>query len=191
MPIQRVGNPAPPRTALFPQAPVTTLDFLAIASTANARVNVTYTIRSPGGARFANGTTTDTLLGAPVAVNPPTNVSKAVRFANTTNPAPIVIDGAVTDLSGGPGFPNTWIVPVQITPPATNVALANVVEPSDVSTPHPASEAAALIRQLHALLPELDAMASASERDSDENAKDRRKSRPKRRPKKPRDGGGP
>jgi len=175
MTIKQVGNPPVPGTVTFPPG-VTTLTFIAIADKAGAAVNVTYRIRSPAGVTFANGSTSESLVSAPVGLNQ-TPVSKGVRFsAGGAPPVPIVVDGTVLDAANGLAFPLTWIVPVQITQIAPHLAAASVAGPATLAEDaDPAAEAAALIRRLHDLLPALDAMSARPARGGHQRSRGQKK----------------
>jgi hypothetical protein len=168
MTVRKVGGTPVPAGVTMPSDPDTVLSFDAIASKNGERVNVVYAIRSPAAARFANGTTRETLVGFGVSVSAPQAVAKAVTFTGHVAPGTIVVDGAVTDGSGG-SFTLTWIVPVLVGTFANLMGGAGLDDAGVALTAvqpmpglHPAAEAAGLVRRLQELLPALDAMANAS-----------------------------
>lgn len=179
MTVRKVGGTPVPRGVVIPTSPRTELSFDAIASKNGERVNVVYVIRSPAAAKFANGTTRETLVGFGVPVNAPRSVSKAVSFTGSIPPGSIVVDGTVTD-GDGSGFSLTWIVPAQLGSAISLVAggafkdgVAMLVTES-MSPVHPAAEAAELVRRLQELLPALDELANLTA------PKPKKSARPKR-----------
>jgi hypothetical protein len=100
----------PAKAVSFPHAQ-TTLAFDATADPGDRRVDVLYTITTPG-VTFANGTTEERLNGHPVRTSG-TRVSKAVRLARTDGDAPIIeVMAQITEVPGGDTQEQGWAIGV-------------------------------------------------------------------------------
>jgi hypothetical protein len=105
-----VTRVVPAKAVSFPNAQ-TTLAFDATADPGDRRVDVLYTITTPG-VTFANGTTEERLNGHPVRTSG-TRVSRAVRLVRTDGDAPIIeVMAQIREVPGGDTQEQGWAIGV-------------------------------------------------------------------------------